>query len=232
MIKRIYIEVLGILIIGSLMGCGRFSDKKSNPLKGKNTDERIIMCLEETYPEHQFNVIESFDKKRGIGVFSDENGIEFDVRDIIYDNRFHFGCRDEYLSTILKQENFIEKVEEIVTKYNQKLTYDNTYISVDIIWDENNQISDTDIAKMFSEILNSVDVPQIIHHKNREFSTGKVNYYTLPAWGVIQCYYQREGIGVGTQFYFENKTEDLKMFEDKIAHLVQRIMDENQNKAN
>ena len=25
-----------------------------NPLSGKNTDERIIMSLEETYPEHYF----------------------------------------------------------------------------------------------------------------------------------------------------------------------------------
>ena len=36
-----------------------------NPLSGKNTDVRIIMSLEETYPEHTFSVIDSFDNEKG-----------------------------------------------------------------------------------------------------------------------------------------------------------------------
>ena len=39
-----------------------------NPLSGKNTDERIIMSLE-TYPEHTFSVIDSFDNEKGEGFF-------------------------------------------------------------------------------------------------------------------------------------------------------------------
>lgn len=40
-----------------------------NPLSGKNTDKRIIMSLEETYPEHTFSVIDSFDNEKGEGFF-------------------------------------------------------------------------------------------------------------------------------------------------------------------
>ena len=35
-------------------------------------DERIVMCMEETYPEHEFSVKTSFDKSKDCGVFQDE----------------------------------------------------------------------------------------------------------------------------------------------------------------
>ena len=47
-----------------------------NPLSGKNTDERIIMCLEQIYPEHTFNKVTSFDESIGYGIYSDEKGVE------------------------------------------------------------------------------------------------------------------------------------------------------------
>ena len=50
-----------------------------NPLSGTNTDERIIMCLEEEYPEHDFVIVESYNKENDSGKFQDENGIEFTV---------------------------------------------------------------------------------------------------------------------------------------------------------
>ena len=40
-----------------------------NPLSGKSTDERIVMSLEDTYPEHTFSVINSFDNDKGEGFF-------------------------------------------------------------------------------------------------------------------------------------------------------------------
>ena len=40
-----------------------------NPLSGQNTDERIIMSLEETYTAHTFSVIDSFDNEKGEGFF-------------------------------------------------------------------------------------------------------------------------------------------------------------------
>ena len=71
-------------------------DNSDNPLSGKDTDERIIMCLEEEYPEHDFVVVESFNKENDSGKFEDKNGIEFTVHGLIYDNTYHFGCRNDY----------------------------------------------------------------------------------------------------------------------------------------
>ena len=81
--KKLGIFLLILLLFISLSGCSEVvelvNDKNSagNPLSGKNTDERIIMCLEEEYPEHDFVVVESFNKENDFGKFEDENGIEF-----------------------------------------------------------------------------------------------------------------------------------------------------------
>ena len=67
--------LLILLLCISLSGCSELdklvSDMNSedNPLSGKNTDERIIMCLEEEYPEHDFVVVESFNKENDFGKF-------------------------------------------------------------------------------------------------------------------------------------------------------------------
>ena len=95
-----------------------------NPLSGKSTDERIIMSLEDTYPEHTFSAINSFDNDKGEGSFSDENGIEFRVHNLIYNNAYHFGCEDDYLETILNEQNYISQASDIATKYGYVLAYD------------------------------------------------------------------------------------------------------------
>ena len=71
--KKLGIFLLILLLFISLSGCSEVvelvNDKNSagNPLSGKNTDERIIMCLEEEYPEHDFVVVESFNKENDFG---------------------------------------------------------------------------------------------------------------------------------------------------------------------
>ena len=101
LIKKIVSVILILSLVFVVSGC---QSDKDNPLHGKDTDERIVMCLENAYPEHNFKVVKSFDKQKNEGIFEDENGLEFKVRDLIYNNTYHFGCRDEYLSTILKNE--------------------------------------------------------------------------------------------------------------------------------
>lgn len=80
LIKKIVSVILSLSLV--FMVCGCHSDK-DNPLHGKDTDERIVMCLENAYPEHNFKVVKSFDKQRNEGLFEDENGISFKVRGII-----------------------------------------------------------------------------------------------------------------------------------------------------
>ena len=54
--KKLYSIFFFLIGIVCLVGCGQ----KDNPLKGKNTDERILMCLEKEYPEHDFETVESW----------------------------------------------------------------------------------------------------------------------------------------------------------------------------
>ena len=168
--KKLGMFLLILLLCISLSGCSELAklvsdmNSEDNPLSGKNTDERIIMCLQQTYPEHTFSIVTPFDKDADCGVYSDENGVEFSVSKIIYNNTYHFGCSDDYLKTLLEEQGYIEHIAEITEKYHLRLRYD----------DEN-------------EILNSVDVPKVKLPEELGFSTGEVNYYTLPNWGKLLC---------------------------------------------
>ena len=187
--KRIIGGLIMVMLISLLSGCGLKKANADNALTGKDTDQRIIMCLQNAYPDHEFKVVKSFEKQKNEGIFEDENGLEFKVRDLIYNNTYHFGCRDEYLSTILKNEDFFEKAKKVVEeKYGQKLVYNKNTMSIDIIYDDNNQITTDEISQLVQEVLNIVDTPKVKYPADREFSTNVVNYYTLPALGVLQCY--------------------------------------------
>ena len=167
-----------------LAGCGIKSDK-DNLLKGKDTDERIVMCLEKTYPEHQFKTIESFDMKNNQGIYSDENGIKFRVTNLTFNNRYHFGCRDEYLFTLLVQQNYFESAKKILKEYDLSIVEEELGISTQIELKDDTDISI--IAQMIHEVLNCVDIPKVIFPKEQGFSTGQVNYYSVPKWDIVRC---------------------------------------------
>ena len=163
-------------------------------------------------------------KMIGLRIFEDENGISFKVRDLIYNNTYHFGCRDEYLSTILKNENFFEKAKKVVEeKYGQKLVYNENTMSIDIIYDDNNQITTDEISQLVQEVLNIVDTPKVKYPAEREFSTNVVNYYTLPALGVLQCYIEKNEIGETELFYFSDKSMEQSVIKEKIDKLYQSV---------
>ena len=178
-----------LLLCTAFSGCSEIGklvrdvNNPDNPLSGKNTDERIIMCLQQTYPEHTFNIVTPFDKDEGCGVYSDENGVEFSVSKIIYNNTYHFGCSDDYLKTILENQNYIDKVENIVKKYNLSYKYNDSIVRI------NTSVNDEmpDVSTAIYEILNCVNVPEVIWPKEQGFSTGVVNYYTTPNWGLLLC---------------------------------------------
>ena len=74
--------------------------------------------------------------------FSDENGIEFRVHNLIYNNTYHFGCEDDYLATILNEQNYISQASDIATKYGYALTYDEENEIVSIQYAEDFQQTD------------------------------------------------------------------------------------------
>ncbi len=61
LIKKIVSIILSLCLFLVVSGC---QSDKENPLHGKDTDERIVMCLENAYPEHNFKVVKSFDKQK------------------------------------------------------------------------------------------------------------------------------------------------------------------------
>ena len=99
--KRIISVLLIVGICLSVTACSpvenlfdimdRITDN-DNPLSGKSTDERIIMSLEDTYPEHTFSAINSFDNDKGEGLFSDEKGIRCCACMLSFSKGEHYHC--------------------------------------------------------------------------------------------------------------------------------------------
>ena len=102
----------------------------------------------------------------------------------------------------------MKKAKKVVEeKYGQKLVYNENTMSIDIIYDDNNQITTDEISQLVQEVLNIVDTPKVKYPAEREFSTNVVNYYTLPALGVLQCYIEKNEIGETELFYFSDKID-------------------------
>lgn len=206
-------------IFFDIMDCITDND---NPLSGKSTDERIIMSLEDTYPEHTFSVINSFDNEKGEGFFSDENGIQFRVHNLIYNNTYHFGCEDDYLATILNSQNYIKQASDIATKYGYVLAYDEENERVSIQFAEDIQQTDdfSYYAKMVYEILNVADTPTVID-PDTEFSTGEVNYYSRPCMGTLLCDITYDTFKSSLRISFEDKDLSEKQIKTKFEEEYQ-----------
>ena len=196
-----------------------------NPLSGKDTDERIMMCLETTYPEHTFSVVEPFDKKANKGIFCDENGTAFSVHNLLYDNVYHFGCENDYLAVLLKQQNYFDTLSNITEQYGYVLDID--YVNESVWIEPTNRNAEhpdfSQYACMVHEILNSVKIPQVSCPEDTGFSTGEVNYYTTPCFGLVMCEISYDDIRTAVNFYFEDQdlpVEQLQQrFEDELDEL-------------
>lgn len=216
-------------IIISLTRCSiKIDNNSNNPLLKKNTDERILMCLEDTYPGHRFSTVKSFDKSIDSGIYKDENGLEFEVHSMLYNNLYHFGCKNDYLLSLLKKEKYEEKANEIVKKYNQEFKYDDSYTMITISFDKEDAISTSVAAEMILEVLNSVEITEVIFPDKLGFSTREINYYSEPVWGVLRCEIIKDGCISGTQFYFEDKNKSTDEIEEKIVEVIQFIDDRNE----
>lgn len=211
---------------------------EKNPLSGKNTDERILMCLEETYPEHKFSAETSFDKSKDFGIFQDENGLEFKVHGLVYDNTYHFGCENDYLATILQNENYVDKATEIAQRYGYVFEYDAENETTALTQEnENNSENENglegfesekpaDVAfdeasKMILEILNVADSPKVVDPEDTGFSTGEVNFYSFPCMSVLGCDISYKGSSTYVRFSFEDKN----LSEDQIRKRFEETWD-------
>lgn len=181
--KKKVLWIIGcILICIILSGCSH--GNKDNPLSEKSTDDRIIMALKKTYPDHKFDTVKKYDKYNGkyYSICEDENGLTFKVDNILYDNQYHFGCYDEYLLEVLKQQNFLKIATDIAEQNNCIADYNENGMT--IVIPLSNNMDAVQVAEMMKKIVSSVQIPQM-YIGNEEFSTGKANYYTISDLRVI-----------------------------------------------
>ena len=227
--KNYIISIMILFCMSIITGCGLSST--DNPLFGKNTDERIIMCLEIAYPEHKFAVVESYDEATDSGIYVDENGLEFEVHDIVYNNSIHFGCSDEYLSTILKNEDYVEKATTIVERYNQELSYNEgiigIYVSIEDI--ETGKLKMDDVAQMVLKILNCVETPEVVLSDSAGgFSTNEINYYCEPTWGRLVISFKQEEpeLVVGGHICFSQKNASISSIQQELEEIYMNLEDD------
>lgn len=146
--RKLYCILLCGFIILSVLGC---ADKDT--FAGANREERIIMSLEKTYPEHTFQIVKPYDKYNGnyYAVCEDEKGIQFKVHTIMYDNRYHFGCYDQYLVEIEKKGNFINKTAEIAKKHGYDIRYDEDNQTLALVIDVDHTVDTSDVTETIVE---------------------------------------------------------------------------------
>ena len=231
-LKKLYIIFITMMCL-SLTGCSELfkllhdSLNSDNPLSGKDTDERIIMCLESAYPGHTFSVVEPFDKKADSGTFCDENGIEFSVHSLLYDNVYHFGCEDDYLATLLENESFVLKANDIASKYGCHITesgIESGIIDIEPLQDSLNDYTFKEYAQMVSEVLNVVDVPEVVGPETTEFSTGVINYYTRPCMSILTYYpITYKDSKTAAKFYFEDKDLSVEQLEQRFEDTLKEL---------
>ena len=211
--KKLELFLLFLLLCVSLSGCSKIVklvndiNSEDNPLSGKNTDERIIMCL----------------KENDFGKFEDENGIEFTVHGLVYDNTYHFGCRNDYLKVLLESQDYLNKVSDIAEEYGFNVDYSEETIGIE--GDENKDSSDSivRISEMIQKILNSVDTPQIMYPKEAgSFSTGEINYYSIPCWGQLTCLYHIQGHSAVMTFRFGDESITEENIQDIVTEAIEQ----------
>lgn len=220
-INMIVIVLSVVLLSGcSILGSRREPD---NPLSGRSTDERIILALEKVYYEHKFTTIKPYGKQedgKKYAVCADENGVEFKVTGFLYNNIFHFGCEDGYCAAILRKNNFLERAKEIANRDGyQDVTLDEETQGVSI----NVTISDwnrTEFEKVIGTLVKMIDITEEIPKRapiRTGFSTGKVNYYTLPTMtGVCVHFLDEKGEQVDLVFvYYTDRGKTVEQLMDE-----------------
>ena len=168
--RKFYCILLCGFIILSVLGC---ADKDT--FAGANREERIIMSLEKTYPEHT-------------------------VHTIMYDNRYHFGCYDQYLVEIEKKGNFINKTAEIAKKHGYDIRYDEDNQTLALVIDVDHTVDTSDVTETIVEILNAAPTLPEIDYPDTTFSTGVENYFSEPEMYKLLYDFVTEGkniVGIG-----------------------------------
>ena len=142
---------------------------------------------------------------------------------LVYDNTYHFGCRNDYLKVLLESQDYLNKVSDIAEEYGFNVDYSEETIGIE--GDENKDSSDSivRISEMIQKILNSVDTPQIMYPKEAgSFSTGEINYYSIPCWGQLTCLYHIQGHSAVMTFRFGDESITEENIQDIVTEAIEQ----------
>ena len=140
-----------------------------------------------------------------------------------YIHTYHFGCRNDYLKVLLESQDYLNKVSDIAEEYGFNVDYSEETIGIE--GDENKDSSDSivRISKMIQKILNSVDTPQIMYPKEAgSFSTGEINYYSIPCWGQLTCLYHIQGHSAVMTFRFGDESITEENIQDIVTEAIEQ----------
>lgn len=100
--------------------------------------------------------------------------------------------------------------------------------SIYILVQADDTLDTMEIAGMIKEILNCVEIPTVVEHEIQSFSTGEVNYYSAPKWGRVYCDFYDVTLHVksGVRFYFEDKSEPVEVFAERMDANLMEIQEE------
>ena len=118
----------------------------------------------------------------------------------MYDNRYHFGCYDQYLVEIEKKGNFINKTAEIAKKHGYDIRYDEDNQTLALVIDVDHTVDTSDVTETIVEILNVAPTLPEIDYPDTTFSTGVENYFSEPEMYKLLYDFVTEGkniVGIG-----------------------------------
>lgn len=215
--KRRFAALLCVLCLWCVLLSGCSVPRENNPLDGKDTDERVILCLEDNYPEHQFTTVRPFDGSRGI--YADENGLECEAYSLEYDNTCHFGVTDSYFAGCLERAGFAEAADAVLREYGfalaeDSMAYDGSAATQAIPVDDG--LDTRALAEAVKRVLNCVETPRLVMPDNTGFSTGQVSFHSIPEMGSFLVELECSGHTAFQSFAFSEKDSPVERIQRKL----------------
>ena len=209
-----------LFVLGSVLiaGCdGYTSGNKNKDIYPYSNDvvsipeieDRKLYCLEHNYPEHDFVCND--------GCYYDESGREVLFAETVFeDTETHYEVNDYYISSYLKEQNYLAKTKKIVSKYGFELANypDEDYRYHRPYWDlaehdyEDNDLEQ--ITDMSYELLNACKTPLYRAPERTETSKREVNIISNASVSGIQLLLNTKGRGcfVNLSFNLRDKSRE------------------------
>ena len=215
---RLNTIVASVVLLSVLIaGCDGYSGHKNKDIYPYSNDvvtipeieDRNLYCLEHNYPEHDFVCND--------GRYYDETGREVLFSGTVFeDTDTHYEVNDYYISSYLKEQNYLATSKQIVRKYGFELANypDDDYRYHRPYWDlAHHDYEDNDlqmITDMSYELLNSCKTPLYRAPERTKPTKREINILSNASVSGIQLSLNTDGRGcfVNLSFNLRDKSKD------------------------